>query len=219
MDPIRHHPKDEILLRYASGAYDTAFNLTLATHVGMCPTCQKTVHLHQSLGGNVLDAQEPAPMSIDASSVLDKLEDEEVADQPAYDVVSVSSDGSDIPPILKTYLGGDFDTIKWQRLSPGLKQHLIHVDGKASARLIWIKQGHAVPAHGHTGEEFTMVLTGGYFDGDEPFTKGDMQFADHKAPHMPTAMDDGPCIVLAAMESPMVFQNIIPRILQPFFKI
>ena len=219
MTKIVHHPSDEILLRYVSGGYDTAFNLVLASHISGCAKCQKTVELQQSIGGQVLETVKPANMNISAADLLRKAETPKEPERPKFKATQSKKHGFEVPAILNAYVDGDFDSLKWQSLSPNIKQCVLTVDGEASARLIWMKPGKAVPAHGHSGEELTMILSGGYYDGDEAYTKGDIHCADHRSPHMPTAMEDETCIVLAATDNPLIFRNLIPRLLQPLFKI
>ena len=219
MTKIIHHPSEDILLRYVSGGYDTAYNLVLATHISGCAECQRTVQMQQSIGGHVLAVEKPANMNVSAAELLRKAEIPPSPKRETFAAARSKNHGFKIPAILNSYVGNDFDGLKWQRLSPSLKQSVLTVDGKATARILWMKAGHAVPAHGHTGEELTMILSGGYYDGDVPYTKGDVHYADHKSPHMPTAMEDADCFALAATDSPLVFRNLIPRILQPLFKI
>ncbi len=219
MTTINHHPSDDVLLRYVSGGYDTGYSLILATHISLCEKCQSSVAMHQHIGGQALDAQSPTEMSVSALDLLDNAP--EPANDRAADLhVGYSKQlGMTVPPILNTYLPQSFDALKWQRLSPSLKQHVLTVEGKAVARMLWMAPGKAVPAHGHSGEEISLIMSGGYFDGDEAYTAGDLHWADHKTPHVPVAMDDAPCLVLAATDSPLQFSNFIPRLLQPLFKI
>jgi len=219
MTEIIHHPSDDILLRYVSGGYETAYSLVLATHLSVCKKCQKTVGLQQSIGGHVLETEKPANMNISAAELLRKAEAPNVPTTKVYPSMTSKKYGFEVPAILNSFVDGDFDSLKWKSLTPKLKQCVLTVDGKASARLLRMEPGHAVPAHGHSGEELTVILAGGYYDGDEAYTKGDLHSADHKSPHMPTAMEDGPCIVLAATDSPLIFRNFIPKLLQPLFKI
>jgi len=220
MTPINYHPTDDILTKYVAGQYDTAYSLVLATHISGCVRCQNTIAVQQEIGGAALGDAQPVQMESSALDLLDRVHEPEQIELPKVTKPHETSKvfGIDVPSILSQYLDGDLDNIKWQRLSPSLKQHIIKVDGQASARLLWMAPGKAVPAHGHSGEEMTMILCGGYYDGDEAFTKGDLHFADHETPHVPVAMNDGPCLVISALDSPLKFSNAIPRLLQPFLK-
>lgn len=219
---INHHPADDVLLKYVAGQYETAFSLVLATHVSQCLRCQNSIALQQEVGGQLLSGQEPEAMSLSAMELLDRPEVKE-APKEEIQVPPAVQESRDynirVPNILAQYLHKDLDKVKWQKLAPGLKQHVFNVDGESTARLISIAAGKAVPPHGHNGEEMTMILAGGYFDGDEAYTKGDLHIADHKTPHVPTAMDEETCLVLAATDAPLIFKGIIPRLLQPIYKI
>lgn len=218
MKPIRHHPEDDVFVKYIAGQYDTAYSLVLATHISQCVKCQNTVALQQEIGGQALTIQEPVRMDVSALDLLERAKPEEsLIDQTQAD--KSERFGIQIPAILNSFLGKPMDKIKWQRISPFLKQHVLEVDGKATARLLWMAPGKATAPHGHSGEEMTMILCGGYYDGDEAFTKGDLHIVDHAAPHMPVAMKDGPCLVLAATDSPLLFSGILPKLLQPIFRI
>ncbi len=214
-----YHPADDVLLKYVTGGFDTAYNIVLASHVSQCLQCQNSVALHQEIGGQALVEQKPVDMKISALDLLESSAPE--IDEPPAPITSDYSQTFDIktPGILSTYLGKALDALKWQSLSPSLKQHVIKADGKAVARLLWMAPGKSVPPHGHQGEEMTLILSGGYYDGDEAYTAGDLHIADHKTPHVPVAMEDKPCLVLTATDAPLIFSGIIPKLLQPFYKI
>lgn len=214
------HPEDDVLLKYVTGQYDTAYNIVLASHVSQCVRCQNSVALHQEIGGNALTQQKPTEMKISALDLLDSdLQDDEPQAAPIHADDYSETFGMKTPSILSTYLGKALDALKWQSLTPSLKQHVIKSDGKAVARLLWMAPGKGVPPHGHQGEEMTLILSGGYYDGDEAYTAGDLHMADHKTPHVPVAMEDKPCLVLAATDAPLIFKGLLPKMLQPFYKI
>ena len=51
---------------YAAGHLSEAFSLVVATHVTLCDDCRARLESLEALGGAVLDAEEEAPVSIDA---------------------------------------------------------------------------------------------------------------------------------------------------------
>ncbi len=213
-----YHPADDVLLKYVTGSYDTAYSLVLAAHVSQCVQCQNSVALHQEIGGQALVEQKPVEMKISALDLLEQAPEAEEL-EPVAQADYSKTFGIETPGILATYLGKALDSLKWQFLSPSLKQHVINVDGKAVARLLWMAPGKSVPPHGHQGEEMTLILSGGYYDGDEAYTAGDLHIADHKTPHVPVAMEDKPCLVLTATDAPLIFSGLLPKLLQPFYKI
>jgi putative transcriptional regulator len=61
-------------------------------------------------------------------------------------------------------------------------------DGKASARLLTIPPGAAVPKHTHSSQEIILVLQGSVVDGDAVYGRGDdVQQANADVTHMPAA--------------------------------
>ena len=218
MTRIKHHPSDDVLLKYVTGQYDTAYSLVLATHLSQCVCCQNSVALHQEVAGATLRECEPVAMQGSALDLLDRQDDVAVEPELAYPPKKVAKDPT-VPSILSAYLGETLEKLNWQRLTKDLKQYVIETEGKAKARLLWMAPGKAVPPHGHRGEEMTMILSGGYYDGDEAYTAGDLHIADHHNSHVPTAMEDKPCIVLAATDEPLIFSGLLPKLFQPFYKI
>ena len=113
----------------------------------------------------------------------------------------------------------DLKDIRWRTVGGGVQQCVLRRDGNVSARLLKIPPGVAVPSHGHGGVEFTQVLSGGYFDGEVAFTRGDIQIVAHESPHQPIAMSDEYCICLAITDAPLRFTALLPRLFQPLFRI
>ena len=216
MSRITHHPPEDMLLDYSNGRLEAGFNLVLATHISMCAHCQESVRLYEGLGGEILENLEPVEMQSSAADALALIHDSKSQEAPEH---AIAKNEDNLPAILAETLGVPLESLKWQKLGPGLRQHIIKLPGKAIARLIWIARGVAVPSHSHRGDELTLALSGGYDANDLSFTKGDVQWTDQTDPHQPRAMDDGPCLTLAVTDAPIKFENLIPRLLQPFFKI
>jgi putative transcriptional regulator len=100
-----------------------------------------------------------------------------------------------------------------------LNAPILKTDSDASARLLYIPAGTAMPNHSHNGLEMTLVLKGSFHDEKDLFKRGDIEIGDQDLHHNPTASNDGPCICLVASDASLRFKSIIPRLLQPFFKI
>jgi putative transcriptional regulator len=63
------------------------------------------------------------------------------------------------------------------------------------------------------------VLSGGFDDGDESFTRGDIECADQDTVHQPVAMKGEDCICLAVTTGPLKFFDLFGRVAQPFVRI
>ena len=216
MTHITHHPPEDMLLEYANGKLEPGFNLVLATHISMCTHCQKALRLYDAVGGEILETLEPVEMQSSAADAL-ALIHSGVSEQAPKNAIIENQ--NDLPAVLRDVLGVPLEKLKWQRMAPGLRQHIIKLPGKAIARLIWSAAGVSVPAHGHRGDELTLALSGGYDVGDQSFTKGDVQWTDRTTTHQPIAMENDACLTLVVTDAPVKFETLIPRLLQPFFNI
>lgn len=216
---IKHHLTDEILMSYTTGALPEAFNLVVATHLSLCDTCRAQAASFDALGGEVLDqakthASLPSLSSDSLLATLALIEQEDKA--PAE--VSTYKPGV-MPAPLQAYIGGDLDCVKWRPVGMGVKQAILPTSKDATARLLFIPAGVAMPDHGHEGTEITMVLKGAFQDEDDYFARGDVEIADSDMHHTPVADLHEDCVCLAVSDAPLKFSGLIPRIAQRFLRI
>ena len=101
----------------------------------------------------------------------------------------------------------------------GVKQSILPTAPGATARLLYIPAGTAVPDHGHNGTEVTLVLKGAFEDEDGRFARGDVEVATEELNHTPVADISEDCICLAVTDAPLRFKGLLPRLAQPFLKI
>lgn len=216
---IQHHLPEDTLLAYAAGDLDQGTSYLVAAHLALCPKCREAAELAEDIGGGLIEDVDPVGMSDFAlGNVLEKLDIEipEVSKPRA----PVGSSTPVLPEPLRSLVGGDIDAIKWQTIGPGVKQmRLDNGESTSSIRLLKIAAGASVLEHGHNGEELTMVLSGGFDDGDQSFTRGDVEYADQGTVHQPVAMKGEDCICLAVTSGPLKFFDIFGRVAQPFFRI
>ncbi|MFL4469103.1 ChrR family anti-sigma-E factor [Tateyamaria armeniaca] len=214
---IKQHLTEDILMGYAAGTLPEAFNLMVASHVSMCDVCRAVVESYDAVGGEIL-AQEPsneialAPGSFAATMAL-------IAGGPVDEISVSRKPDSILPGPLQDYVGGDLDSVKWRSIGLGVKQAILPTSRDASARLLYIPAGAAMPDHGHHGTEMTLVLQGAFQDDDDYFARGDVEVADSDMHHTPVADIHEDCICLAVTDAPLQFQGLIPKIAQRFARI
>jgi len=208
---ITHHPGDELLLSYASGAAGEAVALLVASHAAFCPQCRAAVQRAEATGGRVLADVAPVPMSPKAyDALLARL------DEPARELVRAANLQSAVPAPLQPYVGTDFEALPWRHVGGGISHLPIKTRGGMKARLIRAEPGSGVYTHTHQGEEWTLVLTGSYSDGTGRYAAGDVQSTTPEISHEPTA-DAGPvCINLAVTDAPLVFRGLLPKLVAKF---
>lgn len=215
---IQHHLSDQLLTAYAAGTLPEAFSLAIATHISLCDDCRAVLAACEALGGAVLDAQAGGVALSDGA--LDAL----MARLDGLPVTAAKPTAKPAHPVLPAplvdYVGADMSKIKWRSLGMGVRQAILPTKGRgASARLLYIPAGQAVPDHGHRGMELTLVLQGAFRDDKQRFARGDIEIADEADQHTPVAEAGEPCICLAVTDAPLRFSGMIPRMLQPMFRI
>jgi len=211
---IRHHLSDEVLAGYVAGVLPEAFGLVVAVHLSMCDDCRAQAMALDSLGGAVLEAGDAPSMAAGAlEAVMGRL-----AAAPVAPVRRAVRRGV-LPAPLIDYIGGDLDAVKWRSVGKGVRQAILPTDRMASARLLRIPGGVAVPDHGHRGMEMTLVLQGAFVDETGRFGPGDVEIAGDELEHTPVAEAGVDCICLAATDAPLRFRGLMPRLAQSFFRI
>lgn len=215
---IEHHVSDELLLDYASGNLSEGWSIAVATHLALCPACRERLYVMEAAGGALLDDIEPAGAANDMwESMRARLSDGgPVSIRPERAPAPKASSQSVLPEPLRSYVGGDVDTLKWRALGAGAYQIRIPTgDKETMVRLLRIPAGKPVPEHTHRGRELTLVLSGSFRDGDEVFARGDLEEADASLMHQPTASPDEDCICLAVTDAPLKFRSWLVRLVQP----
>ncbi|MFB9150934.1 ChrR family anti-sigma-E factor [Roseovarius ramblicola] len=216
MHDINHHLTDKLLMAYAAGALPEAFGLTVATHVSMCDECRARLGAYESLGGAVLERAETVAMAGDSLTVtMARIRD----GAPVREMPGPRRRSGGLPAPLQDYVGGDLGDVRWRPVGMGVKQAILPTSREATARLLYIPAGAAVPDHGHRGTELTLVLQGAFVDETDRFGPGDLEVADEDLHHMPVADIGADCICLAATDAPLRFRGMIPRLAQPFLRI
>ena len=213
---IEHHLTPELLMAYSAGSLPEAFSLVVATHISMCDQCRAELESYDAVGGCMMEntgAVSMSPDSLAATMALISESDNQVM------AASAATSGHVLPKPLQDYVGGDLEKIKWRPIGMGVKQAILPTSKDATARLLYIPAGCAVPDHGHRGTELTLVLQGAFQDDSERFARGDVEVANEDLDHTPIADIGMDCICLAATDAPLKFNSWMPRIAQRFLRI
>ncbi len=136
---IQHHLSDDLLMGYAAGSLPEAFSLAVATHVSICDECRAGLAAYEALGGAVVeDCGSEALSEGCLAAVLARL------DQPAP-IEPLPQRAGILPAPLAEYVGGGLDRVKWRHLGMGVRQAILPTAKGATARLLYIPAGQAVP--------------------------------------------------------------------------
>lgn len=211
MNTITHHIPEPILAAYAAGALEHPFALVVATHLSLCDDCRASFGAHEAVGGALLEDTAPEALSSDLKPGLMEMLDTPYEPEPVF-----RRSGVYPGPVMEALKGRP---PRWKRLGGGVRQTILSAGETGSARLLYIPSGQAVPDHGHNGLELTLVLQGSFSDEAGQFRVGDVEIADDTLEHTPVAGAGADCICLAATDAPLRFSSLIPRLLQPIFRI
>lgn len=203
---IRHHPQDELLLDFATGAQPAALALAVAGHLDFCRACRTMVADLEILGGELIRGMESADLAEGApEACLARLDDAEphrghrspralpCAAVPASLRRHLDRGLADLP---WRSVGGFFDEVRLPPLSAGYRVSMLRVAA-----------GRHVPEHGHDGNEFMLVLKGGYRSGGRHYRIGDFAACDGSEEHTPIADDGEDCVCLLVLDGPLAFRD------------
>ena len=214
---VTHHLTPSLLMAYAAGSLPEAFNLMIASHISLCDTCRAEAESYDALGGAVLEGSDRGT-SMRADSLDETLA--LIAGGPSDEIERpIQVPDSILPAPVQAYVGGDLSKVRWKPVGMGVRQAILPTSTSATARLLHIPAGTAMPDHGHRGMEMTMVLQGAFVDGGDYFTRGDVEIADADLEHTPVADIHEDCICLAVTDAPLKFRGLLPRLAQPFLRI
>lgn len=218
----QHHPDDELLLDYASGGLSEGLSLIIATHASMCRDCARAIARIEGVGGAVLDAEDRVAMSERALdhmlARLDAVDAEPAAAAPA--AVIDAATRSLLPGPLGRYVGASIDALPWRRVGRLFEEYKLPLSATGvKAALLRLAPGSLMPRHSHRGQEFTLVLAGGYRDGGSAYGRGDFSAKDPSDQHQPVVDDDGPCICLVALDAPLKLSGAVGVLVNPFLRI
>ncbi|MCY1127129.1 ChrR family anti-sigma-E factor [Frigidibacter sp. RF13] len=211
MTAITHHTPDAMLAAYAAGSLPQPFALVVASHVSLCVDCRAALESHHLVGGTVLETADAVAVSGDLKAHIFALMDVTFVPEP-----TIRRSGIYPGPLAEMLKGGN---PRWKSLGVGVRQDILMANDAGSVRLLFIPPGQAVPDHGHNGLELTLVLQGSFTDETGSFGVGDLEVANEGLDHTPVAGPGEACICLAATDAPLRFRSLIPRLLQPLFRI
>ena len=211
---MSHPAPEELLLDYAAGALAAGPALAVALHVALDPAARRTVERLGVLGGALMEGEGEAPFDEDLlNSTLARLDGVAVEPKPAPYVPRRGFEWA--PPPLAPYLGAE---PSWKRVFGGFEEMRLKLPGEHRVSLLRLEPGRGLPMHRHVGEEFTVVLQGGYTDSTGNYGVGDFAVGPGPEQHEPIADPGDPCIALIVIEKPIVLTGPFGRFLNPLVR-
>lgn len=215
-----HHLDIATLIGYSAGALPTAFAVVVSAHLSICRACREQLRDADRIGGQLMQQQEGAALSLTARErLLQHLQASEAHASPLPVAPPAPHDPDLLPAALHPYFGERYSRLHWRFIGPGV--HHIRATDVSDSHLMLLRTapGRSVPMHSHGGNELTMILQGAYDDSLGHFAPGDVADLDVDVEHQPVTAPGVPCICLAATDAPLRFSGWLARTLQPLFKL
>jgi len=215
---IAHHPREETLAALAAGSLAGGPRLVVSTHLLGCRRCRERVRTFEAVGGALLGDVEPMDVADDLlARTFARIESLGAQDLfAAPDLPPAPAHFPDAPETLRRCVIGP-----WRFIQPGLRISWVTMpdEPEASALLFKVGAGRQMPEHGHTGVEYTQVLSGAFSDSSGRYVPGDCIELDDDVEHQPVADSDSDCICLAAVDGRLKLHSLVGRIVQPFMRL
>ncbi len=212
---------EEWLAAYAAGGLSRAKRLLLACQAAIEPRLAAFLGELDQIGGAFLETAKGENLSDSfMANVMKALDNPAAAKADAG--VPAQKPGNDpwAPAPLFDFLDRAGLPLKWKNAGPGVARAPLTQDGEERLYLLKAKPGLKLPMHTHRGEEWTLILQGGYHVGDQAYVRGDLHQEDASCTHQPIIDNDGEaCISLVADEGRLKFTDPIMKILQPIIGI
>ncbi len=213
---MSHPAPDELLLDYAAGTLAPGPALAVALHVALDPAARRTVERLGVLGGVLVEGEGESEAPFDEAllqSTLARLDGVAVEPSPAPYVPQPGFEW--VPAPLARHLAPG---VRWKRAFGGFEEMRLSLPGEHRVSLLKLAPGRGLPMHRHVGEEFTVVLQGGYTDATGNYGVGDFAVGPGPEQHEPIADPGEPCIALIVIEKPIVLTGPFGRFLNPLVR-
>ena len=215
---ITHHLSDEYLVEYAAGSLPHAESLVVASHLALCGVCRARVEAFETVGAVMLEDGDAEDVSTGAFDAVMAMIATPGADERARRIEFDEATLRTIPAPLREHLDASLADLEWKRVSRGVDEVRLHDEQGIRISLLRAQAGTKLPSHTHAGEEFTLVLDGGYSDSDGDYRRGDVTLADSTTDHSPIADDDGPCVCLLVRNGAARLTGPVARFFNPFIR-
>ena len=205
---------DDIITEYAAGKLSPAKHIIVACQSEIAESVAERVAFQEEVAASMLEDTESQSLSpLFMGNVLASLPAQEKA------ASSAQPTGEGLAPkSLRHMLGHGLKDMKWKSLVPGVAVHDILGNRKTKEGdrlyLLKAKGGMRMPDHSHTGEEWSLILTGSYTVGGTRFTRGDLHIEDETETHAPHIDEGEDCICLVMTQGPLKMQGWLPKVVQ-----
>ena len=214
---LTQHPDNAMLVEFSAGTLPTAAAICVSAHLHFCQKCRAELLRLDQVGSQLMTAAEPA--EVDDSlfdNVMAKIDE---AEATPSEVVAEESDNG-FPFSVNRLLNNPDHRPIWKRMSGSVDVARFKTgQSDYEVALHRICAGGKTPRHGHGGKEFTVVLKGSFSDEKAVYSEGDFLLREPGDEHQPMGAQNGECICLSALASPIKFTNPLGFLMKPLLRI
>lgn len=216
---MSYHPSEKMLRAYVEGELDAGNSFAIATHVEICPQCQKLCAQFEEQAGEALCASTIKDCD-DLSAMLDKIVALEEDPEPfkfnrKNRTINLKDKQFKLPLSLSRFV----DNIgEWKSYGGKVFSAEIELGEEARINLLYISEDVQIPQHTHKGLESTLVLHGGFSDEDGHYEVGDYMLKDASVKHSPYTKKGEDCLCLTVLTEPLLFTQGVARVFNLFGK-
>lgn len=209
---LNARPIDMLMAGYAAGTLNAPLHALVGAHLVLSPQNRAFVSALEGVAGEAAVAVAPQPLS-----KRDRMLAAILGDGAAVDAPRLATPDAVFPAPLARLVGSS-DTLRWRFKLPGVKEYRVAETESGEAILYWVKAGRALPQHTHEGDEFTLLLKGGFTDPLGHYRRGDIAIGDDELDHTPVADRDEDCICFAVTDAPLRLTGPVMRLLRKVFQ-
>ncbi|MEM8617313.1 MAG: ChrR family anti-sigma-E factor [Pseudomonadota bacterium] len=207
----------EVYSAYAAGCLDPAFALMVETQATLKPEVSRALIRAETIAGVFLESEAQAELTsgaLDQAFALIGAQEAHAAGperqaMAARGACSAIDELLRLPDPLRDHALKACGGPGWQNLTPGVRRLKLDIGSAAEVELYRIEPGRTVPRHSHKGDEFTLVVAGGFSDETGNYAPGDLCVKSEDDTHQPTGDMDGVCFALAVHEGGLRFTGVI----------
>ncbi len=210
---VSHHPDAGLLADFSAGNLELGPACCVAVHLEFCRDCRARVARFDTLGGAFL---EDLPASqVDASALPSLLR--RLGSVPPGAPAAGAGEGSDaVPRPLAKLLPAGLVGVDWKKDTSSLKSAVLPTgDDTHQLALLRMRAGRSPGRHDHGGNEWTVVLQGGFSDHNGVYGRGDFVALAAGDVHQPVAHQNEDCICLAAQDAPIRLKGWLGYLVNP----
>lgn len=204
----------ELYSAYAAGCLDPAFTLMVETQSVLRPEIRESVAFSEMISGSLLESAASAKLSdgaLDrALAAIDAMDAEAAASVRAGRAAGEAIDELlALPEPLRTAALEATGRGSWQAMGRGLKRLKLDAGSRMETELYRITPGAKIPRHSHAGNEYTLVVAGGFSDEHGSYGPGDVVINGPDVFHQPVGDEGEICYALAVRDGGLHFTGML----------